>query len=68
MRHRNLAAERVRLGMTQRQLANTLGVGMTTIYRAEKDVALAGSDLLDRAASLFGCTVDYLMDRTEERR
>ena len=68
MGHRNIAAERVRAGMTQRELAAALGCGLGTIVRIEKNASQASSDLLDRAAEFFGCTVDYLMDRTEERR
>lgn len=67
MAHKNLASERVRLGMTQTELAKTLGVSLPTIGKWEKNPAAMPMYAVNRAAEFFGCSVDYLADRTEER-
>ena len=67
MAHKNLASERVRIGMTQTELANELGVSQQSILDYENGKRKMPSDFLASAASLFGCSVDYLLDRTPDR-
>lgn len=66
MTHRNLASERVRIGLTQEQMAKELGIAASTLVRYEQGGVVPPS-ILSAAADKFGCTVDYLLDRTEER-
>ena len=63
----NLASERVRLGYTQKELAEKLGVTISTVSHWENDVTLMTSAAAIKAADLFGCTVDYLLGRTDVR-
>lgn len=66
-RHHNLASERVRLGMTQKQLAERLGCSFKTLWKWEKDIDSMPVETLRAASRLFGCSVDYLLDMTAER-
>ena len=63
----NLASERVRRGLNQTKLAKELGVSLSTISAYEKNIRDMPADFLNRAADFFGCTTDYLLDRTDER-
>ena len=68
MIHYNLASERRRIGMTQAQLGKELGFTVKTIGRWEKDISTMPGEIVIKAASLFNCSTDYLMDLTEDRR
>lgn len=65
--HYNLASERVRLGMTQEQLASKLGCSIKTLWKWEKDIAAMPVEKLRLASKIFGCSIDYLTDMTAER-
>ena len=67
MAHRNLASERVRLGMTQTELAKMLGVSLSTVGKWENDISSMTTSAVQKAADFFGCSTDYLADRTDER-
>lgn len=67
MNHKNLASERVRLDMNQEQLASALGTTVKSISFYENGERMLPSDLAGKAADLFGCSIDYLYDRTDER-
>ena len=67
MKHRNIASERVRIGMTQVELAEHLGISPASLTRYEMDPMTASPTVIRKAAALFGCTTDYLFDLTEER-
>jgi transcriptional regulator with XRE-family HTH domain len=67
MGHFNLASERVRLGMTQEQLADKLNCSAKTIWKWEKDISTMPVEKLTAASKLFGCSIDYLTDMTIER-
>ena len=67
LKHRNLTSERVRLGMTQEQLASELGCTVKSLWKWEKDVESMPIDMLRAASSFFGCSIDYLVDMTAER-
>jgi len=53
--------------MTQKQLSDELGCDIKTIGKWEKNISTMPSELAIKAASLFCCSLDYLMDLTEER-
>lgn len=63
----NIASERVRAGLTQPQLAERLGLDISTVLRMEKDRAPVTGDRLVAMASIFGCSTDYLLGLTDER-
>ena len=67
MRHRNLASERVRIGLNQTELAEKLGTTDKSISAYENNERAMPTELLSKAASLFNCSTDYLLDLTEER-
>ena len=67
MRHKNLASERVRIGLTQDELASALNVSLTTIHEYESFKRPMTTDFITNAADYFGCSIDYLLDRTDER-
>lgn len=67
MRHKNLASERVRLGLSQGELADMLNVSVTTIHEYESFKRPMTTEFIANAADFFGCSIDYLLDRTDER-
>ena len=67
MKHKNLASERVRLGLSQDKLASELGVSITTIHEYENFKRPMTTEFVADAADFFGCSIDYLLDRTDER-
>lgn len=66
MAHRNLASERVRIGLTQEEFAKEIGIAASTLNRYEKNGQMP-PDFIKKAAGYFGCTTDYLLDLTNER-
>lgn len=64
---RNMASERVRLGMTQQEMANLLNIAVSTLCRYENDADSIPPAVLKKSADVFGCTTDYLLDLTPER-
>ena len=66
-RGRNIASERVRIGMTQPQLAKAIGVTTGTVSNWELGKFEPTGKKLDRMAKLFGCSVDYILGMTDER-
>ena len=67
MRHRNLASERVRIGITQEKMAEKLGISTSTLVRYENNAETMPPNVLMQASSIFGCSTDYLLDLSEER-
>lgn len=64
----SIKVERIRLGMTQKELADAIGVTDLTIGKYEKDPLIAKGKELTKMADLFGCSVDYLLERNPDRR
>lgn len=63
----NIASERVRLGLSQQDLAEKLNVSRDSVKDWESgETAIRSSKLIDMA-DLFGCSLDYLMARSTER-
>ena len=67
MKHYNLASERVRLGMTQEQLGERLSCTVKTLGKWEKDMSTMPGEKMMQAANIFGCSLDYLLDQSDER-
>lgn len=63
----NIRSERVRLGLTQEELAKKIGVSTNTFAKYEQNfLTVPGASLL-ALADLFNCSADYLLERTQER-
>jgi len=67
LKHFNLKSERVRIGLTQRELANELGCNVNTIVKWEQDISSMPCEVARKTAAFFNCSLDYLLDETEER-
>ncbi|MGN1373369.1 MAG: helix-turn-helix transcriptional regulator [Candidatus Coproplasma sp.] len=57
---------RKKLGLTQQQFADTLGVSRQAVSRWESDLAFPETDNLIKMSEMFGCTVDYLLKYNSE--
>lgn len=62
MRYPNIEAERARSGMSKEGLARELGVSRKTLHNWVSAGNIPQS-ALERMATIFGCTVDYLLGR-----
>lgn len=62
-----IAFQRKKLGATQIQLAETLGVTRQAVSRWEGDLAFPETDTLIKMSKLFGCSIDYLLNYNEEQ-
>jgi len=61
-----LKALRESKGYTHHDLANLLNVGYAQIYRYEANKSDPSTYVLERAAELFGVSVDYLLGLTDD--
>lgn len=64
---KNLAAERKRAGLTQTELAETLGCSVKSLSWYENGERTLPAEIAMAAADLFGCSTDYLFGRTDDR-
>lgn len=64
---RNIASERAKLGISQQQLADLVGVSVGTISNWEINKFEPQASRLRDLAGIFGCSVDYLLGITNER-
>lgn len=64
---RNIASERVRIGLTQEGLADHLGVSRQTVLRWENGKSNPPTSAVYMMANLFGCSTDYLLGITDVR-
>lgn len=55
-------------GMSQAQLANTLGLDRSTIAKWETGTSMPRANLLPKLAELLGCTVDELLRTPAEEK
>lgn len=65
---KNITSERIRMGISQKELADKLGVSLTTVSRWEQGRSLPNSTDLISMRNVFGCSVDYLLALTDERK
>ncbi|TQN30571.1 helix-turn-helix protein [Haloactinospora alba] len=59
---------RKRAGMTQSQIADAVGCGISLICEIEGGTRNAGHERLERMAAAFGCSVADLRRDTEVRK
>lgn len=64
---RNFASERMKLDLTQEQLANELGTNTKSISQYENGVYALPPEIANAMADMCGCSTDYLYARTDER-
>lgn len=64
----NIKIERVRNRMSQTDLAKILGISRPTMEKYESSPDLAPGRILVSMADIFDVSVDYLLERSEERR
>lgn len=64
----NIRAERARIKLTQKELAQTIGVSTYTIGLWEKNIRSCPANKLASMCELFGTSMDYLVGRSEERK
>lgn len=62
----NIASERKRLGMSQEDLADELGASRDSVKKWESGAPMKLKFLVGMA-ELFGCSLDYLMGRSDDR-
>ncbi len=62
---KNIEAERGRKGLSKTSVAKVLNISLTTYSNYVKEEWPIPSDVLIKAAQLFGCTVDYLLGLDE---
>lgn len=63
----NVKSERVRIGLTQEELADALGIHVNTVRLWERGECKPSSNNLLAMREIFGCTPDYLLGLTDER-
>ena len=64
----NLRGERCRQDLSQDELAERLGVSASTIRLWESNASKPSATALLAMSDMFGCSVDYLLGRTDERK
>ena len=50
--------------MTQKELAQALGISRVTISKYEAGLRAPGMNMIMKICDVFGCTTDYLLGRT----
>lgn len=56
-----IAEERGKLGLTQQQFAERLGVTRQAVSRWEGDISFPETEKLIKMSEMFGCSIDYLI-------
>ena len=67
MTGRNICSERHRLGLTQLELADRIGVSVSAVSAWENGSFEPNSNSLKKLSQLFSCSTDYLLGLTDER-
>ncbi|GHU96409.1 hypothetical protein FACS1894208_10940 [Clostridia bacterium] len=62
-----LKSLRAEMKITQRDLATATGININTLATYEKETREANYSTLMKFADFFGCTIDYLLGRTEAK-
>lgn len=63
----NIASERTRLGLSQEQLGESLGVSRDVVSNWESGETVVRLPFALQMANLFRCSLDYLFCRTDDR-
>ena len=61
-------AERARNGMSKEELATQIGISVKTYYNWLNGVNPIPSTALIKMSDIFGVTIDYLLNRDEQRK
>lgn len=64
---KNMKAERARAGLSAGEVAQRIGVHQNAVLRWESGEAEPLSSNLMKLASLYGCSIEYLLDQTDDR-
>lgn len=64
----NMKAERARIGLSAKKVADIIGVHENALLRWENDEAEPIGKNLVALSNLYGCTADYLLGMTNERK
>lgn len=64
----NMKAERARLGLSARDVARKIGVGVGTLLRWESGEAEPMAGNIIKLSHLYGCSPEYLLGLTSERK
>lgn len=63
----NLKAERARIGLSAREVADLVGVTEASVLNWEQGAAEPKATSLLKLAQIYRCTPEYLLDMTDER-
>lgn len=63
---KNLKKLRISRGLTQKQLADALGIDRTAVAKYETGKNGATSEMLEKISDFFGVTADHLLGREQE--
>ena len=64
----NIKIERIKLDMSQKDLATAIAVSDRTIGTWETDIGSCSISKAIELSNVFGCSLDYLVGLTDERR
>lgn len=64
----NMRAERARRGLSIQQVADEIGVHANAVSRWENEDAEPSSRNLIALCKFYGCSPEYLLDMTDERK
>lgn len=67
MLNKRLKELRNEYGYTQKELGDKIGVNDNTITNYEKGIRQPSYEILENMASVFNCSIDYLLGRTDDR-
>ena len=67
MTNKRIKDERLKLKLTQQELAEKLNISPGAIGMYEQGRRTPEVDILVKMANLFDCTVDYLLGRTDNK-
>ena len=63
-----MRAERARLGLSAKELAKEIGVSTNQVFRWELGEQEPSASNLLALANFYGCSPEYLLDMTDERK
>jgi transcriptional regulator with XRE-family HTH domain len=68
MMFNSIEAERARNGMSKEELATQIGISVKTYYNWLNGVNPIPSTALIKMSDIFGVTIDYLLNRDNQRK
>lgn len=68
MMFNSIEAKRARNGMSKEELATQIGISVKTYYNWLNGVNPIPSTALIKMSDIFGVTIDYLLNRDEQRK